>query len=178
MCIRDRARGCQVEEDRPLALKMVPDITNGLNGGDGRAWVKRLMENAGTEEISPFLKKRIDSAEPVPTSDYTANLERLDQYRSEMLTFIKKYDAIITPTAPFAACNHGETFNGKNKDAFAYTSAYNLTGWPGTVVRYGNTEDNLPIGVQIISKPWREDISLAIALVLEQMSGGWKKPEI
>ena len=172
------ARGCQVEEDRPLALQMVPDITNGLNGGDGRAWVKRLMENAGTKEISPFLKKRIDSAEPVPTSDYTANLERLDQYRSEMLTFIKKYDAIITPTAPFAACNHGETFNGKNKDAFAYTSAYNLTGWPGTVVRYGNTEDNLPIGVQIISKPWREDISLAIALVLEQMSGGWKKPEI
>ena len=170
--------GCQVDEDRPRALQMVPDITNGLNGGDGRAWVKRLISNAGTKEISPFLKKRIDSANPVSTSDYTANLEKLDEYRSEMQIFMKKYDAIITPTAPFTACDHGETFSGKNKDAFAYTSAYNLTGWPGTVVRYGDTKDNLPIGVQIISKPWREDVSLAIALVLEQISGGWKNPEI
>ena len=81
-------------------------------------------------------------------------------------------------TAPFAACDHGETFTRKNKDAFAYTSAYNMTGWPGTVVRYGTTADNLPIGVQIVSKPWREDVSLAIALDLEKISGGWKKPNL
>jgi len=170
--------GCEVEEARPEALQMIPEINNALNGGDGRAWVKRLIETAGTEEISPFLQKRIDSANPVLTSEYTANLEKLDAFRSEMLAFMKKYDAILSPTAPFTACDHGETFTRKNKDAFAYTSAYNMTGWPGTVVRYGTTADNLPIGVQIVSKPWREDVSLAIALDMEKISGGWEKPNI
>lgn len=170
--------GCEVEENRPSALQMIPEINNALNGGDGREWVKRLIASAGTEEISPFLHRRIDSANPISTSEYTANLEKLDRFRSEMLAFMKNYDAILSPTAPFAACDHGETFTRKNKDAFAYTSAYNMTGWPGTVVRYGTTADNLPIGVQIVSKPWREDVSLAIALDLEKISGGWKKPNI
>lgn len=170
--------GATVEESLPDAFQMIPDINNALNGGDGRAWVKRLIHSSNTKEISPFLQKRIKSANPIATSDFTANLELLDQYRSNMLTFIKKYDAIISPTAPFAACNHGETFDVKNKNAFAYTSAYNMTGWPGTVVRYGTTADNLPIGVQIVSQPWREDVSLAIALALENISGGWIKPNI
>ena len=170
--------GATVEEDRPNALEMIPEINNALNGGDGREWVKRLMESANTKEISPFLQKRINSAKPISTAEYTANLERLDQYRSRMLSFMKHYDAIISPTAPFTATDHGETFSNKNKNAFAYTSAYNMTGWPGTVVRYGTSEENLPIGVQIVSRPWREDVSLAIALELEKVSGGWKDPNI
>ena len=170
--------GATVEEDRPNALEMIPEINTALNGGDGREWVKRLMESANTKEISPFLQKRINSAEPISTAEYTANLERLDQYRSHMLSFMKHYDVIISPTAPFTAIDHGETFSNKNKNAFAYTSAYNMTGWPGTVVRYGTCEENLPIGVQIVSRPWREDVSLAIALELEKISGGWKNPNI
>ena len=136
------------------------------------------MKSANTEDVSPFLEKRLHSAVPISTAQFTANLELLDQYRSDMLSFMKNYDAIITPTAPFTACDHGETFSKNNKDAFAYTSAYNMTGWPGTVVRSGTTADNLPIGVQIVSQPWREDVSLAIALQLEKLTGGWVKPNI
>ena len=93
---------------------MIPEINNALNGGDGREWVKRLMESANTKEISPFLQKRINSAKPISTAEYTANLERLDQYRSRMLSFMKHYDAIISPTAPFTATDHGETYSNKN----------------------------------------------------------------
>jgi amidase len=170
--------GLIVEEARPNALQMIPEISNSLNGGDGRAWVKRLIASANTKEISPFLQKRLSSANLIPTAEFTANLEKLDKYRSDMLFFMKDYDAIISPTAPFAAIDHGETFSDKNTNAFAYTQAYNMTGWPGTVVRYGTTEENLPIGVQIVSRPWREDVSLAIALELEKNSGGWKNPNI
>ncbi len=181
--VRDAAKtlenfGAVLEETRPSALDMIPEINNALNVGDGREWVRRLMKSANTEEVSPFLQKRLDSAVPISTAQFTANLELLDQYRSDMLSFMKNYDAIITPTAPFTACDHGETFSKNNKDAFAYTSAYNMTGWPGTVVRSGTTADNLPIGVQIVSQPWREDVSLAIALQLEKLTGGWVKPNI
>ena len=45
----------------------------------------------------------------------------------------------------------------------SYTSAYNLTGWPGVVVRGGTSPEGLPIGVQVIARPWREDVALAVA---------------
>ena len=59
--------GSIVQETKPDALSMIPEITAGLNGGDGRAWVQRLVDRAGTTEISPFLQNRFDSAEPVST---------------------------------------------------------------------------------------------------------------
>jgi amidase len=39
----------------------------------------------------------------------------------------------------------------------------NVTGWPGEVVRAGTTADGLPIGVQSVDHPGREDVALAVA---------------
>jgi amidase len=55
---------------------------------------------------------------------------------------------------------------------------YNLTGWPAAVVRVGTAQDGLPIGVQVISKPWREDLVLAIAQTLQRALGGWQPPPL
>ena len=72
------------------------------------------------------------------------------------------YDVIVCPTTATAAPPHGATFEESNKNGF-YTGPYNLTGWPGTVVRCGASSEGLPIGVQVIARPWREDVSLAVA---------------
>src|ERR1700730_15058249 len=45
----------------------------------------------------------------------------------------------------------------------AYTMLQNLTGWPATVVRGGTSREGLPLGLQISTHYWREDVSLAIA---------------
>jgi amidase len=60
-----------------------------------------------------------------------------------------------------------------------YTGVFNSTGWPVVVVRCGSSADGkLPIGVQVVAAPWREDICLAVASYLESKSGGWKRPPI
>jgi len=60
-----------------------------------------------------------------------------------------------------------------------YTGAFNSAGWPVVVVRCGSSADGkLPIGVQVVAKPWREDICIAVASYLESKSGGWQKPPI
>ena len=51
--------------------------------------------------------------------------------------------------------------------AFGYTLAHNLTGWPAAVVRAGTSPEGLPIGVQVVAPPWREDVALAVAGALE-----------
>jgi amidase len=55
--------------------------------------------------------------------------------------------------------------------------AYNLTGWPAAVVRAGTSPEGLPIGVQIVAPPWREDVVLAVAGSIETAFGGWQPAE-
>jgi len=76
----------------------------------------------------------------------------------------------------YPAAAHGITFVEGHLNAFSYTYTYNLTGWPGAVVRGGASPEGLPIGVQVVARPWREDIALAVAQHLESALGGWQRP--
>jgi amidase len=71
---------------------------------------------------------------------------------------------------------HGSTYD--RLSCFSYTMTSNLTGWPAAVVRGGTTAKALPIGVQIVARPWREDVALALALVLQDALGGWQRPPL
>ena len=59
-----------------------------------------------------------------------------------------------------------------------YSEIHNLTGWPAAVVRAGTSPEGLPIGVQLVAKPWREDVALAAARVVEAATGGWQAPPL
>ena len=166
-----------VEEQAPAPLSRVPELNRRIGDGDGRATMLRILERAGTTELSPFIRPIRDRATPIATGEFTGALEELDQYRSDMLSFMRSYDAIVCPTAAMPAPAHGETFAPANRNAF-YTAPYNLTGWPGAVVRCGASSEGLPIGVQVIARPWREDVVLALAAALESALGGYLKPSI
>jgi amidase len=58
---------------------------------------------------------------------------------------------------------------------FTYTFTYNLTGWPAAVVRAGTSPEGLPIGVQIVARPGREDVALAVAKFVETEFGGFQR---
>ena len=53
-----------------------------------------------------------------------------------------------------------------------------MTGWPGVVVRCGTSGDGLPIGIQVIARPWHEHVALAVGALLEQELIGWQMPNI
>jgi amidase len=110
------------------------------------------------------------------TVEFSALLFRWDMFRSAMLAFLEKYDVIICPVNAYPALPHGTSL--ENLAAFSYTITYNLTGWPGAVVRGGTSPEGLPIGVQIVARPWREDVALAVAQHLETTLGGWQRPPL
>ena len=163
-----------IEENIPQPLSRVPELNDRSSEGDGGAGTRRLLDKIGATDISPRLAKWLDEAELIPTEEFTKTLEDLDQYRSEMLQFMRNYDVIISPTTAQPAQPHGDY--SKEEGYAIYTHPYNLTGWPATVVRCGTSSDGLPIGVQVVARPWREDVSLTVAAFLESALGGWQKP--
>ena len=172
--------GCLVEEDLPRAIPDNPDINNQLSQGDGQAGARRLLAKYGTTETHEWMTRLLEKASEnmVSVGEYTAALEQVDAYRSAMLGFMENYDVIVCPVSAFAALPHGESMTDENRSGINYTATYNITGWPSTVVRGGTSPDGLPIGVQVVARPWREDVSLAVAQYLEGALGGWQNPLI
>ena len=107
------------------------------------------------------------------TKEHLTLLKDWDIFRSSMWQYIQKYDAIITPVCTISAHKHGET----PVETFPYTLTYSLVGWPCAVVRIGTSSDGFPINVQIVAKPFHEEICLLLAKQLENLCG-WQEPKL
>ena len=55
---------------------------------------------------------------------------------------------------------------------------FDLTGFPAGVVRAGTSSDGLPIGVQLVGRPWRDDVVLAAMAHLEKEIGAFEPPSL
>jgi amidase len=122
------------------------------------------------------LIKRFLENEGVSSTEFNQLIARWDQMRSGMLSFMEGYDVMICPVNAYPAMSHETVFD--TAAGWSYTRLYNLTGWPVSVVRGGTSPEGLPIGVQIVARPWREDVALAVAQHIETALGGWQRPMI
>jgi amidase len=106
-----------------------------------------------------------------------------DVLRATFLEQMDRYPILLCPVSAGPAFRHGErswTIEGKSVeylDAFSYSQCFNLLGNPAAVVPMGFSPEGLPIGVQIIGRPWEEESVLAVAARVER-AGGWKEPPI
>jgi amidase len=116
----------------------------------------------------------MEAGQLLPTLEFADLIAEWNLYRSRMLAFLKGYDAILCPVSATPAPKHQEAVGLD----YSYTCAFNLTGWPSAVVRSSTSSEGLPIGVQLVAPPWREDIALALAGQIEKGLGGWQPPSI
>jgi len=163
--------GMVVEENCPPEIEQSAAIWDQLLISDGGAKVARLLRTAGTAQMHPSIQWT-HSAKAISIGEYSDLLTRWNLFRSKMLSFMKRYDLIICPVSPSPAVPHGEVRGPE----FSYTKAFNLTGWPSIVFRGGTSPEGLPIGVQLVARPWREDVVLAAGRYLESILGGWQRP--
>ena len=181
--VRDCARvaaaaGAEVAEARPPGVEQASGLLARIFRTDGGAWIRRILAEVGTEECHPSLKwaEKRDDAPETPATEFTLALQEWHALRRRMLGFMRDYDAILAPVHACAALAHGELTSPERRPGFSYSQAYNLTGWPSVVVRAGASAEGLPIGVQVVARPWREDVALALARRVEEALGGWRPP--
>lgn len=96
--------------------------------------------------------------------------------RKEFSDLFKSYDLILSPVAPATAWKLGE----KSKDPLEmymediYTVPINIAGVPAISVPCGKDSVGMPIGMQLIGKPFDEKTLIRAAYAFEQSVGGWR----
>ena len=169
-----------LDEARPECLADAYDLEMKLIGPDAGDSLRAALRDLGTTEPHPLLLGWLAKLEAYRTG--IAGLESYwaewDGYRAQMAAFARSYDAIVCPAYIHTALLHGTSIEHGNFRGFSHTMAYNVAGWPAAVVRCGEDAAGLPIAAQVAARPWREDVALAVAGVLESALGGWKAPRL
>jgi amidase len=146
--------------------------------GDKGLGLKTLINRLDLKKPSSLVHEFLAIARGCEFSitELNQRLRRIDQLRFELEKFFTHYDLIICPVAATPAKQHGHSFIEGHD--FSYLNIYNLTGWPAVTVRCGTSSAGLPIGIQIIAKPWQDMLALSLAKKLETLLGGWQAPPL
>jgi 1-carboxybiuret hydrolase len=124
-------------------------------------------------DFDPAVRDRLIAGAMIPASLVVKAQKFRRWYRDEVLRLFDDVDAIVAPAAPCTAPKIGQkTFmldgveTPIRPNLGLYTQPISFIGLP--VVTVPIPLAPLPIGVQIIAAPWREDIALRIAKALEE----------
>jgi amidase len=163
--------GATTREDIHPFYKDAVELRTKLRIADGNTWMKRLAEKFGSKTVSPNLSF---TAPNNTTAELVAMLQQQDSYRQAMTAWLKDYDVILCP----ASSGPAPRIDGARDAGMSYTQIYNISGWPALVFRGGTSPEGLPLGLQVVARPFREDVAFAVARHLEPVLGGWQRPPI
>ncbi len=116
---------------------------------------------------------------------YFETLTERDFFTAQIDAALEPWDVWLTPVAATPAFTHRPAWSaidieGKSYPHVvangAYTMPFNLSGHPAVVIPIRQTQDGLPIGMQIVGKRWKEMELLAIAQKLDQAIGAFRHP--
>ncbi|WOI56877.1 Asp-tRNA(Asn)/Glu-tRNA(Gln) amidotransferase subunit GatA [Palleronia sp. LCG004] len=153
-----------------------------LEQGDG---ILELYEKTRAEGFGDEVKRRVMIGTYVLSAGfYDAYYNRARKVRTLIKrdfeeVFAQGVDAILTPTTPSAAFGIGETVEADPVQMYlndVFTVTVNLAGLPGISVPAGQDRQGLPLGLQLIGRPWEEGDLLNMAYTLEQSAGFVAKP--
>jgi len=153
-----------------------------------RASGKDLLEmymNSRAQGFGDEVKRRIMLGTYALSSGYyDAYYKKAQQIRTLIMQDFKmafeKVDAIITPTSPTPAFEIGEKTTDPLQMYLSdiFTISVNLAGVPAISIPCGFTQDNLPIGLQIIGRNFDEETIFRVAYAYEQSMDFYKRRAI
>lgn len=176
--------GFPVEPFAPQGLERAPNIWWFFFGQLPARLTRRMIGDRETEahwSSTEFMNAALN--EPEPTAEQLmANLAARDKMRASLLRQMERFPVLLLPPCGVTAFRHrerrwpvGEKSIGLFQ-AMMPATPFNLLGFPGLVVPFGMSDDGLPIGIQLVGRPYGEELLLELGVRLEQARGVFPSP--
>lgn len=156
-----------------------PDVGQFL-GGFLNVWA---TITAGTpvvdfDKLEPHNIASYEQAKATSSLDYcNSHIALQESSRALTMQFGRDYDILVTPTMAIEPLKVGAIWNGADDDPgapilnatpmAAFTAMFNVSGQPAISLPLHTSDSGLPIGVQFVAAPWREDLLIRLASQIE-----------
>jgi len=169
------AAGLKVSERRPPGIEYGHSLWLKLFSHATVVQLRSIYkdhEGEGGNFVRWRLAKAKDESSP-SLDEYISWWLQRDRLREELLNWMSDTPLLLAPvgaTPAYAHDTHKLTVNGQTFStfsAFSYCQAFNVFDLPVVVIPAGSSAEGLPIGVQIVGRPFAEQSVLAAAAIIE-----------
>jgi len=170
------SQGATVE---PVDLKKVdlaPAVSHAVLAPEAYAYHEEWLKTRATE-YGPDVRERLRLGAFVTGAEYLKGQRLRALFRDEVDQVFARLDVLLAPTTPTAATAVGQSEVRIGDGSFPvrpslirYTRPFNLTGHPAASVPCGFTTDGLPIGLQIVGRPFDEATVLRVADAYQRLT--------
>ena len=174
-----REAGFRVEAFRPRTLELLRKLWWKFFVRCGAMFYAPTIR--GKEgQLSPIFREFLEIAGvdgPLDGAELLDAWAELDLLRSRTLSEMRSYPVLLCPVASIPAFRHGErkwVVEGRDVaylDAVRHTQWWNVLACPAAVVPVARLAEGLPIGVQVVARPWEDEVALGVAGVLDEAFG-------
>jgi amidase len=170
--------GLEIVEELPPGIARGPALWSAMFSHGGVAQLRSLY--AGFEEdAGPVARAILNRAETNSQTldDFLDAWAERDRLRAQLLEYMETVPLLLAPVGATPSVTHGTRRvdgGGRNIsifEAFGYCQTFNVYGLPVACVPAGRSPEGLPIGVQIIGRPFAEGQVLAAAGIIEAAKG-------
>jgi Asp-tRNA(Asn)/Glu-tRNA(Gln) amidotransferase A subunit family amidase len=179
-----RAAGFEVEPFRPFGLEKARQLWWQFFGVAGGMLLGPMVRGRESE-LSPILKEFngwVAAENPHTAQTLLDTWIERDLVRMQAFEQMEKFSVLLCPVAAVPAFHHGERswqVAGKTVeylDAWSYCEWFNLLGMPAASVPVSRSCEGLPIGVQVVARPWEEELVLSVSELIEASCGFKLRP--
>ncbi len=174
-----RNQGFDVRPFRPNGLEQARKLWELFFVRCGAMFEEPLVRGH-EDDLSPVFQDflaRGHSMPPLTAEELLKAWAESDIIRGKLLAQMQEFPLLLCPVCAVPAFRHGErswTIDGRQVeylDAMRYSQWSNLMAAPAAVVPVGQSPEGLPIGVQVVGRPWEDEIVLKVASVIDHEFG-------
>lgn len=173
-----------VEPFEPQGLERAPNLWWFFFGQLPAPATKQMMEGREADAhwtATEFLTSALEQP-PASVEQVLLNLARRDRMRAALLRQMEDFPVLLMPPCGVTAFAHGaRRWKAGDEEiglfqAMMPATPFNLLGLPAVVIPFGMSPEGLPIGVQLVGRPYEEELILELAVRLENARGPFAAP--
>ncbi len=178
--------GFAVDEFRPKGMERAPNLWWFFFGILPAPFTRKVIEGRDAEAHwtgTEFLKRALEEKQPT-ASEVVEKLALRDKMRADLLRQMRNTPVLLLPVCGTVAFRHRQrryVTPGKEISQFEAmmpSTPFNLFGMPGLTVPLSRDAEGMPVGVQLVGRPWEEARLLEVGMALETARGEFQAPPL